>query len=402
MPEVRRIADLDFPDVQRTRLSNGLEVVYAQRAAVPVTLLAAEFDAGVAADPADRLGTQSLMLNLMDEGTTRLNSVQLAETQERLGARISTGASLDRTAVTLSAVSVNLAPSLDLLADVIRNPAFAPGEIERLRAQQLASIAIEQTQPGGIAQRALPGLIYGKAHPYGRPFSGLGEAEAVKAVSRDDLLAFHRSWIRPDNGRIFVVSDRPLAEIAPMLQARFGDWSPSAAPRGTKNFAAPLPPATPRIVLIDRPQSPQSLIYAGSVLPVSGSDDLVTLNAANEVLGNNFLSRINTDIREKRGWSYGLRGFVNMIEGRVPYLISAPVQADRTGDSIAALIENYKAFNSDRGVTEPERERPSTATSASSRAASRPRRACWGLCAPTPSSAGPTTTGRRWAAATRP
>jgi predicted Zn-dependent peptidase len=186
--------------VERARLSNGIEVVYAQRTAVPMTLMAVEFDAGVAADPANRLGTQSLMMNLMEEGTTRLDSTQLAEAEERLGATLSTASSLDRSAVTLRAVSVNLAPSLDLLADVIRNPAFAPAEVERLRAQQLAGIAIEQTQPNGIAQRALPGLIYGPEHPYGRPFSGLGEAEAVKAVTREDLLAFHRSWIRPDNG----------------------------------------------------------------------------------------------------------------------------------------------------------------------------------------------------------
>jgi predicted Zn-dependent peptidase len=332
-------------------------VVYARRTAVPLTLMAVEFDAGVAADPADRPGTQSLMMNLLDEGTARLNSTQLAEAEERLGANLGTASSLDRSSITLQAVSVNLAPSLDLLADVIRNPAFAPAEVERLRAQQLASISIEQTQPGGIAQRALPELIYGAAHPYGRPFSGLGQADAVKAITRDDLLAFHRSWIRPDNARIFVVSDRPLAEITRLLQARLGDWAPPPAPKGIKNFAAPIPAPQPRIVLIDRPQSPQSLIYAGKVLPVRGSDDLLTLNAANEVLGNNFLSRINTDIRERKGWSYGLNGRVSTIEHQTPYLITAPVQADRTGDSIKALLDNYRTFNTTAGVTEAERER---------------------------------------------
>ena len=357
LPELRTVAGLDFPAVERSRLSNGVEVVYARRTAVPLTLMAVEFDAGVAADPADRPGTQSLMMNLLDEGTARLNSTQLAEAEERLGANLGTASSLDRSSVTLQAVSVNLAPSLDLLADVIRNPAFAPAEVERLRAQQLASIAIEQTQPGGIAQRALPGLIYGAAHPYGRPFSGLGQADAVKAITRDDLLAFHRSWIRPDNARIFVVSDRPLAEITRLLQARLGDWTPPPAPKGAKNFAAPIPAPQPRIVLIDRPQSPQSLIYAGKVLPVRGSDDLLTLNAANEVLGNNFLSRINTDIRERKGWSYGLNGRVSTIEHQTPYLITAPVQADRTGDSIKALLDNYRAFNTTAGVTAAERER---------------------------------------------
>jgi len=357
LPALRDIAALDFPDIRRARLSNGVEVVYANRTAVPVTLMAVEFDAGVAADPADRLGTQSLMLNLLTEGTTSLDSTRLAEAQERLGANVGASASLDRTAVTLSTVTANLQPSLALLSEVVRNPAFAPAEIERLRAQQLAAIAIEQTQPAGIAQRAFPALVYGEGHPYGRPTSGLGTADAVRGLTREQLVAFHQAWIRPDNARIFVVSDLPLARLTPMLEARFGDWRGPAAPRGTKSFPAAIPTPTPRIVLIDRPQSPQSLIFAGAVLPLSGTDDTVTLNAANEVLGNNFLSRINQDIRETRGWSYGLQGVVRLNERRVPYVIAAPVQADRTGDSIAALLENYRAFNTTRGVTEPERER---------------------------------------------
>ncbi|HEX8571014.1 MAG TPA: pitrilysin family protein, partial [Caulobacteraceae bacterium] len=236
LPPVAAIPNVDFPDVQRARLSNGVEVVYARRTAVPLTLVTVEFNAGVAADPQGRLGTQSLMLNLLDEGTTSLNSTQIAETEERLGAAVTASASLDRTAVNLQAVSPNLAPSLDLLADIVRNPAFAPSEVERIRNEQLAAIAIEQTQPNGIAQRALPPLLYGPEHPYGRAFSGLGQAEVVKAVTRDDLLAFHGTWIRPDNGTVFVVSDRPLAEVVALLEPRLGTWRAPATPRGVKNF----------------------------------------------------------------------------------------------------------------------------------------------------------------------
>src|SRR5690606_27426320 len=143
------------------QLSNGIEIVYAHRNAVPVTYAAVEFDAGLAADPADRLGTQNLMLNLLNEGTTSLNSIQIAEAQERLGANIFTNASLDRTAVSVTTLSTNIDPSVALLADIIRNPAFEPSEVERLRRQQLASIASELTQPAAIARRALPALLYG-------------------------------------------------------------------------------------------------------------------------------------------------------------------------------------------------------------------------------------------------
>ena len=357
MPAVGAMKPLDFPDTERARLSNGMEVVYARSTTVPTTRVAVEFDAGVAADPADALGTQTLMLAALTEATTSRDVVALNEEQERLGAAVNAFAGVDRTTVSLTALTANLEPSLDLLADVIRNPAFRTSDVDRLRAQQLAGIAQEMSSPNGMGARALPGVLYGSAHPYGRAWSGLGETAAVQGLDRDDLAAFHARWIRPDNARVFIVSDRPLAELTPMLEARFGAWTPPAVARGTKAFDAAVPPAQPRIVLIDRPQSPQSLILGGLVLPVTGRDDLVAFQAANEVIGNGFLSRINQDIRETRGWSYGLNGRTTVMENGAPYIISAPVQSNRTGESIAVLIDQYRTFLSDRGVTAAERER---------------------------------------------
>lgn len=357
MPPVGAMKPLDFPDVERATLTNGIEVVYARSTTVPVTRMAVEFDAGVAADPAQAPGTQRLMLDLLTEGSQSRTAVELAEQQERLGATINAFATMDRTGVGMSAVSANLEPALDLLADVIRNPAFRPEDLERRRNQQLAGIAQELSSPGGIGGRALPVVLYGANHPYGRPASGLGTTSAVQGLDRDDLTAFHRAWIRPDNARIFVVSDRPLTEVTSLLEARFGAWAAPTAPRGTKTFDVAIPASGPRVVLIDRPQSPQSLILGGTVLGVTGRDDLITLNAANEVIGGGFLSRINQDIRETRGWSYGLGGGVNLREHLTPYLIQAPVQANRTGESIAVLIDQYRAFLSDRGVTAFERDR---------------------------------------------
>ena len=357
MPTIGDVSNIDFPDVQRTTLSNGVEIVYARSTTVPVTRVAMEFDAGYAADESDSLGVHSMMLNLMEEGTTTRDSNALAEARERLGASVNLGASMDRTVASLTAVTTNLDPSLVLLSDVVRNPAFAPAEVERLRAQRLAGLANEKTQPAALAARALPPLIYGEASPYGRPFSGTGTPETISALTRADLIAEHAAWVRPDNARIFVVSDLPLSEITPRLERAFGDWRAPAVARGTKAFSAAIPDTSARIVLIDRPQSPQSLIYGGTVLPLSGSDDLLTLNAANSVLGTDFLSRINADLRETKGWSYGVRGTVNGLEHRLPYIVSAPVQANRTGESIAALIAQYERFLTEDGVTPAELER---------------------------------------------
>ncbi|MDZ4111667.1 MAG: pitrilysin family protein [Brevundimonas sp.] len=357
MPAIGDVSNIDFPDVQRTTLSNGIEVVYARSTTVPVTRVAVEFDAGYAADESNTLGVHSMMLTLMEEGTTTRDSNALAEARERLGASVNLGASMDRTAASLTAVTTNLDPSLVLLSDVVRNPAFAPAEVERLRAQRLAGLANEKTQPGALAARALPPLIYGEASPYGRPFAGTGTEESIRALTREDLIAEHAAWVRPDNARIFVVSDLPLAELAPRLERAFGDWRAPAAPRGTKAFPADVPATSARIVLIDRPQSPQSLIYGGAVLPLSGTDDLLSLQAANSVLGTDFLSRINADLRETRGWSYGVRGTVSSLQHRLPYIVNAPVQANRTGESIAALIAQYERFLTEDGVTAEELER---------------------------------------------
>ena len=354
LPEVGPIADLDFPDVERATLSNGIKVAFARRAAVPVVLVSMQFDAGYASDPKTKLGLQSLMATLMDEGTATLDSRELAEARERLGAELSIAPSLDRTTVTLSALKPNLAASLDLMADVVKNPAFEPSEFERLRAQQLTRIASELTQPTGIALRTLPPLLYGDQHPYGTPFTGSGRAETVTALTRDAVVAAHQSWIRPESAELFVVGDTSLAEITPMLEARFGHWAPPAAAPVAKNFAVAIPAAKPRIVLVDRPQSPQSMILAGEILPGQGTDDLTTLLAANDVLGGSFLSRLNMDLRETKGWAYGVSGFVNRTEHQSPYIVFAPVQADRTGDSIKALQEQMQAFLTNKGVTPAE------------------------------------------------
>jgi zinc protease len=353
MPDVAQIGDLDFPNIERAKLSNGDEIVYANRTAVPVTQVVMSFDAGVAADPANKLGTQNLVLSLLDEGTTSLDSTKIAEARERLGASISTGSSADRTYLGVTAPSPNLAGALDLFADVVRNPAFAPDEIERLRATQLTGIASELTSPQGLANRALPPLIYGAGNPYAKLAAGGGDPVAVKALTRDDLLAFYRAWIRPDKAKVFVVSDRPLAEVKAALEARFANWKGTGT-AGTKPFTVAPQQAAPKIVLIDRPDSPQSLILAAQMTVLDPSSELLTEVTANQVLGAGFLSRINMELRENKHWSYGVRGGYDWLEKAVPYTIAAPVQADRTGDAIRALQQQVGDFLTTKGVTDAE------------------------------------------------
>jgi predicted Zn-dependent peptidase len=351
IPAVGEIAGLSFPKVERAKLSNGIELVYANRSVVPITQAVLSFDAGVAADVADKLGTQQLTLNMMDEGTKGLDSIRIAEARERLGASISSGSSADRTTLSLRVPSANLAAGADLWADIARAPSFPESELGRVKTQQLTGIAQELTSPQGLVQRVLPKLV-SPGSPYAKA-QGSGDATAVAALTRADLIAFQQAWLRPDNAKIFVVSDRPLAEIRQVMEARFGDWKPTGTP-GAKTFPPAVTSVSPRIVLVDRPNSPQSMIAAGVQTGLKGTDDLLPVEVGNDALGGSFLGRLNMDLREDKHWSYGVRGAFSRNAMAAPYVMYAPVQADQTGPAVAALRGDVSQYLAGKPMTQDE------------------------------------------------
>jgi zinc protease len=356
-PPVLPVADVTFPAIEHARLSNGIPVSLARRTAIPKVSLALTFDAGEAADGGARAGTQSLMMDLLEEGTKTLNSEQIAIAQERLGASIATGTSADQSTVSMTALTANLAPSLALMADIVRNPAFAPGEVARLKAQRLAEIAQEQADPVGLARRAIGPLIYGDANPYGS-VGGTGRAAVVEALTPAALAAEHDKWLRPDLASISVAGNVTMAELLPQLEAAFGNWRAPAGPRPTKDLTAAIPPARTRLVVIDRPNSPQSVVLMSRVLPLSGwQPGVETVGLANEVLGSGFLSRLNSDLREDKGWSYGVSSSLPWVAGRRRFDVIAPVQSDRTADSIRLLLADMAAFPATKGIDATELQR---------------------------------------------
>jgi predicted Zn-dependent peptidase len=353
VPPLGQLSELDFPTIEHAQLANGIPIEFVQRTGVPVTQLALQFDAGDAADPVNARGLAAMTMGLMDEGTTSLSSQEIAEAEERLGANVSSSNSADRSYVMLNTLSPNLAASLDLFTDVVLNPAFAPAEIERVKAQALTGIAQLQKDPTRVANRVLPGVLFGASHPYGGPAGG--DPKAIAAFGRADLAAFEQRWLRPDNAKLFVVSNLPLSEVKPMLDARLGHWAAPAIAKGIKTFPAtpPRPPAQ-KILLVNRPGAPQSSIVGAQLLAIDPKGDIIPLHASNDALGGGFLSRLNLDLREDKGWSYGVGGGERLLEKSASYVISAPVQADRTGDALAALNTQVSDFLSTKGVTQDE------------------------------------------------
>ena len=344
---------LDFPAVEHAMLSNGMKVSYAHRDAAPLTSMALSFDAGFAAEAAGQRGLQNMVMSLLDEGAAGMSGQAIAEKAELLGANIATVGSADRSIVSMSALTPNLLPSLKLMSDIASRPDFAPAEVERVRTQIVTAIAQAKTSPGSIAARALPALLYGEGHPYAT--SAAGDDKAVASFSRADLVGFQQAWLRPDNAELFVVSDLPLAELTPILEASLGSWKAPATPKGAKNFGPLAPsPAQPRIVLIDRPSSPQSFIFGGVVTPVTPGGQNSAFEAGVDLLGGRAGARINQDLREAKGWSYGAFGYSNASEKVVPFFVQAAVQSDRTGDSVIALMDQLKAITGPKPATQGE------------------------------------------------
>lgn len=357
MPEVGPVKPLVFPAVERATLSNGIPVSLARRSAIPKVGMAIEFDAGSAADGSARAGTQALMMDLLKEATTSRTAQQIAEEEERLGANISAATGRDVSSVQMTALTANLAPSLALMADIVRNPAFADADVVRVRNQRLASIQQALATPQSIAARALDPILYGSAHPYGS-VGALGTAEVVQTLDPAALRTTHASWVRPDKAAITVVGDVAMGDLLPRLEAAFGNWTMPAVPAPTKDLSAPTPPPSPRIVLIDRPNSPSSMLLLGRVLPLTGTaKDTEALDLANEVIGSGFLSRLNMDLRETKGWTYGVGTGLTGVVGPRAAIAQTLVQADRTGDSIKAIFEQMKAFPAGKGVDAVELQR---------------------------------------------
>ena len=288
---------------------------------------------------------------ICDQGQSR-DALEISDELNRLGARLSTGSNLDTSSVTLSALKENLADSLDVFADVVLNPAFPEADFERLRKQQIAGIQREQTTPVSMALRVFPRLIYGEGHAYGNPFTGSGTLDSVNSMATEDLSAFHDTWFKPNNATLVVVGDTSFAEMKPMIERLFRNWEAGEVP--SKNLAKVDDQDATQVYLIDRPDSEQTIIFAGHVMPPKSSADDIGIEAMNEVLGGSFNARLNMNLREDKNWSYGARTVIVEAEGQRPFFAYAPVQTDKTKESIVEIQRELNDIIDERPPSEEE------------------------------------------------
>ena len=334
MPQPGAIADAVFPEFQTATLSNGIKVYLVERHDVPQVSVSMQLDTGYPADLATmKDGLSGLTANLLDEGTTSRSALQIADEIDRLGGYLGTGGGGETSTVEFSALTPTVDQVMAIWADVLRNPAFAEGDFRRIQAQTAQGLQQQLRDPGSIGQRVLSRALWGDNHAYGR----LLTPQEISSLSPADAAAFHKSWYGPNNATLFVVGDTTLAEITPKLEAALRGWG--EAPMKRASVANGVRPSTPVVYLVDRPDSAQSIILVGTPQAPRIPAEDTRVSAFNALFGGNFTSRVNMNLREDKGWSYGARSIVSGGRGPRTFTIQAPVQTDQTK---GALIELRK------------------------------------------------------------
>jgi predicted Zn-dependent peptidase len=358
LPALTEQPESGFPDIQTATLKNGLKVVLAQRKDVPTIALNLMFSAGYAADQFAKPGTASLTMNLLDEGTKTLNTLQISDKLQTLGSSLYTYSDLDASYVRMDALQPSLDPSLDLLTDVVLNPSFAQAQFTRLQQEQLNNIRRERTEPFPMALRVFPKFMYGEGHAYSLPLTGSGYEHTVSTLTRADVVKFYDTWLKPNNATLMVAGDIDMPTLQAKLESRFGKWQGAEIPK--KNLTAVSGGKSNRLFLIDRPESQQSIIIAGYLTEPYGKLPEIPTESLMNIFGGDFTSRLNMNLREDKHWSYGSGGFILDAKGQRPFLAYAPVQTDKTKESIQEIKKEFKQIVNDKLVTQEEFDKNKT------------------------------------------
>jgi predicted Zn-dependent peptidase len=331
-PPLGSAPELRLPEQKHFVLRNGLKVRVVEYRRLPIVAVNLVADAGGARDPAGRPGLASFTASMLTEGTKNRSATQLSDEAGFLGATIAAGAGFDSASVSGATLAKHLPKFLELFADVAMNPAFPRADFERVQDERLVTLLQQRDQPQAIASRAFAPVFWG-AHPYGHYL--LGTEDAVKATRPKDLAAFHARHWRPGSAELVVVGDVSERELRPLLEATLGGWKPGKPVPAL----APAPPAAPRrTVVLEKADAPQAYLLLGMPGLRRSSDEFVTASVAFQVLGGGMSSRLFRNLREEKGYTYGIyaRGDSRRLGG-VSFVVGS-VKAEVTGAAVKELL----------------------------------------------------------------
>lgn len=349
VPRPGPIQHFDFPPVERRALSNGLDLRVARLARLPVASVRLFLRAGEAALAPERAGLSVLTADALDGGTRRRNGTELAEALESIGARLDASAGWEGTSVDLYCLAERLPEAMQLLAELVCEPSFPTDEVERTRGQHLAGLRQRLMDPGTLAGDVALTRYYAAGVPYARPLDG--SVDTVSALGRDDLVGYADALFRPGGGGLIAVGDVDAREIAALAERCLGSWT--GRPAFTEHFVAEPDARACRVLIVDRPGSVQSEVRVGHVGAARSTPDYFGLSVANLVLGGMFTSRLNLNLREKHGFTYGVRSGFSFRSGPGPFEVSTAVGNEQTAPAVREILAELSLM-SEKGPTPEE------------------------------------------------
>lgn len=334
-PGPARPLNLPIPEI--FKLQNGLTVYYNYRPGLPVVAANLVFNTGSGANPIHEPGLASLTANMLQQGTATRNATQIADETALLGASLSSSASMDGSTVATSSLANNFAGALDLVADIVLHPTFPPDEVERRRASRLAAFADERGDPNTIASRTGVSALFGPDHPMG--YDNNGTSESVKAISRDDIMDFWKAHYVPNNTSLIVAGNISLEDLKTLAESKFGEWK--SGPLSLPKFGTPETTKA-KIVIVDRPGAQQTMVRLLQLGVGRETPDYPALEVMNSELGGLFSSRINLNLREEHGYTYG--AFSAFVYRRTLgyFVAGGGIRTDATAPAVTEMIKEIQ------------------------------------------------------------
>jgi zinc protease len=326
--------ELELPAFHTAQLDNGLGLWLAERRTVPEVSLRLVVEAGAVVDPHDQAGAAELTARLLTEGSGDRDAVAVARWLDHLGASFRVSVQYDVAIISMHFLSDVTEGALDFLASVVREPRFEPSEVERIRAERLDEIARERDEPAIVADHALIASIYGEER-YGIPAAGT--ADSVSGLTSADVESLHRRRYGSRDALLIACGDLVPREFGDAVKGRLDDWA-AASGRPERHPARDEPVDEPGLLLIDRPDSPQAELRVGTVGAPHGSQDLFPIMVANAILGGLFNSRINMNLREDKGWTYGARTAFRLRRGNGPFVTRTAVETPVTAAAFEEIL----------------------------------------------------------------
>ncbi len=338
-PEPGELRPWQFPPIREFTLRNGIRVILVERHTLPIVSTRVMFDAGALREPAEKSGLAFLTGSLLREGTDSLTSAQISERMERMGAQFATAGTFSMSYIDLTALPEVFPEALALAATTVLAPSLPEAEFSRVRAQAVANYRQSMARVEGIANEAFYRAVFRPGTPFAR--SSFGTAATLEAISRDDVVQWHRTMYAPGHTTVLMVGAISEADARRTMDRVFGRWTGAARP-------APVPPSpaaertATRIILLDRPGSVQSAMMIGQAAPSASNPDYIHLVALNHALGGGFSSRLNMNLRERSGFTYGAFTNYDIRRGGAAFVLSSSVRTDATDSALVEALGEYR------------------------------------------------------------